>query len=97
MTCFSKSRGCIARQSICPLTGRVGRGYGPIWLDQAPAELTTLDVRKEVLLVVTPLTRSSDRFTAVTRLPEEKSTPRILAVFHAAAVSARGSTLRSCR
>src|SRR5579862_8084648 len=68
------SRFGIARHSIWPLTGRVGKGCGPICPAHAPAQLTTLAARKEVFGVVTPEIWLSERFTAVTGSPEEKST-----------------------
>src|ERR1700722_11999415 len=77
--------------------GRVGMACGPSWPDQAPAQFTIFSARKDVLVVVTPVAWSSERLIAVTGSAEEKSTPRIFAVLRAAAVSARGSTLRSFR
>src|SRR5450631_3280075 len=97
MTCFNSVRVGITRQSICPLTGRVGSEAGATWPDHAPAQLITWRVRNEVLVVVTPLTWPSDRLTVVTGSPEEKSTARFFAVARAAVVRARGSTLRSLR
>src|SRR5205807_4122399 len=75
--------------------GRVGKACGEICPDQAPAQFTTLGAQNAVLVVVTPLAWPFDRCTPVTRSPEETSTPRFLAAFNAAAVNARGSTLRS--
>src|SRR6478609_11326950 len=97
ITCFSNVREGMARHSICPLTGRVGKAQGAICPDHAPAQITTLGARKEVLVVVTPVTRPSERSTALTGSPEEKSTPKFLAALVAADESARGSTLRSFR
>src|SRR5580704_798743 len=95
MTCFTNVRDGMIRHSICPLTGRVGKGCGPSCPAHAPAQFTTFGARKNVLLVVTPEAAPSEMFTAVTSSPEEKSTPRLFAVLMTAAVSARGSTLRS--
>ena len=74
MTCLNRVREGITRQSIWPLTGRVGKARGGIWPDQAPAQFTTLPARNVVLAVVTPVTRLSYKFKAVTASPEEKST-----------------------
>jgi len=87
-TCLSSVWEGITRQSICPLTGRVGKRCGSIWPDQAPAQFTIFAAWKAVLVVATPVARPSVRVTAVTSSPEEKSTLRWLAVFHAAVVSA---------
>src|ERR1017187_4866762 len=97
ITCLSRLRVGAARHSICPLTGRVGNAWGAIWPDHAPAQLTTLGAWNDVFLVVTPQTRPSERFTAVTSSPEEMSTPRRFAACSAALTRPRGSTLRSLR
>src|SRR5271170_3468283 len=95
MTCLNKPRAGESKHSICPLTGRVGKAYGAICPDHAPAQLTTFAAWNEVLVVVTPLTRPSHTSTAVTSSPDETSTARCFAAWKAAVVRARGSTLRS--
>src|ERR1039458_5470171 len=97
ITCLSRLRVGAARHSICPLTGRVGKAWGAIWPDHAPAQLTTFGARNDVFFVATPLTRPWERLAAVTASPEEKPTPRRLAACSAAATRARGSTQRSCK
>ncbi len=85
----------MATHSICPLTGRVGNGCGPICPAQAPAQFTTMPAANCVLLVRTPHALPSATSTASTWSPEEKSTPRCRAAAMAAAVRCRGSTQRS--
>src|SRR5258708_9835972 len=94
---FRRAREGEARQCMLPLTGRVGKACGPICPAHALAQFTTLGAWNDVLVVVTPVARPSDTFTAVTRSPEEKSMPRFFAALMAAAVSPFGSTLRSSR